>query len=155
LGYRANAAARTLRLGRASAIALVVPDIRNPFFAAVLRGAERAARRARYAVMLLDTENRRAWRQQAQSALATGAVDGFVLCSESPPRGAHFADLRSRTIVLDSPGARGPSIEIDVDGGTRAALAHLLQLGHRRIAHLASAVPKPTFARRAAAYQAM
>ena len=153
LSYRVNAAARTLRLGRASAIALVVPDIRNPFFASVLRGAERAARKSGYAVMLLDADNRRTWQHQALSALATGAVDGFVLCSDAPPRGSAFANLRSRVVTVDAPGT--PSIELDVAGGTRLALEHLLHLGHRRIAHLASAVAKPTFAQRGAVYHAM
>ena len=43
LGYRPNAAAQALRLGSARAVALFVPDITNPFFSRVLRGAQRAA----------------------------------------------------------------------------------------------------------------
>ena len=38
MGYRPNAAARTLRLARAHTLALVIPDIENPFFASVLLG---------------------------------------------------------------------------------------------------------------------
>ena len=50
LDYRPNVAARTLRTLRAAKILLTVPDISNPFFASVIRGAEEAARDAGYAV---------------------------------------------------------------------------------------------------------
>src|SRR6185312_9280475 len=46
LGYRPNVAARTLRTGIARTVGLVVPDITNPFFGRVLRGAQRSAQRA-------------------------------------------------------------------------------------------------------------
>ena len=40
LGYQPNRAARTLRSGRSRLVALAVPDVSNPYFAAVLQGAE-------------------------------------------------------------------------------------------------------------------
>ena len=43
LGYRPNVAAQALRLGTSRAVALLVPDVTNPFFSRVLRGAQRAA----------------------------------------------------------------------------------------------------------------
>lgn len=153
LGYRANAAAQSLRLGRARTVALVVPDIRNPFFAAVLRGAERVARRTAHAVVLIDTDNRRGWQTLAQSALAGGAVDGFVLCAVAAPRGPAFAGLRKRLVMLDAAERRLPSVQLDIVGGTRAALGHLVALGHRRIGHLGAALPHATFARRAQEYR--
>src|SRR4051794_32441539 len=60
LGYRPNVAARTLRTGVARTVGLVVPDITNPFFGRVLRGAQRAAQRAGYTVVLVDLGNNRA-----------------------------------------------------------------------------------------------
>src|ERR1700752_660587 len=53
LGYRPNVAAQALRLGSSSAVGLLVPDITNPFFARVLRGAQREAQRAGYTVVLV------------------------------------------------------------------------------------------------------
>jgi ABC-type sugar transport system substrate-binding protein len=46
LGYRPNVAAQALRLGQSRAVALLVPDVTNPFFSRVLRGAQRAAQAA-------------------------------------------------------------------------------------------------------------
>ena len=58
LGYRPNAAARALKTGAARTVALVVPDVTNPFFGGLLRGAQTAARAAGYAVALIDTAQR-------------------------------------------------------------------------------------------------
>src|ERR687893_1538483 len=52
LGYRPNMAAQALRLGSSRAVALLVPDVTNPFFSRVLRGAQRAAQAAGYTVVL-------------------------------------------------------------------------------------------------------
>lgn len=55
LGYRPNAAAGALRTLRVAKLLVTVPDISNPFFASVIRGAEEAARDASYTIVLGDT----------------------------------------------------------------------------------------------------
>src|SRR5690606_41215066 len=57
LGYIPNAAARTLKTQRSGKILITVPDIGNPFFAQILKGAEEAAQAAGYAVLLGDTQH--------------------------------------------------------------------------------------------------
>src|ERR671928_241418 len=57
LGYRPNVAARALRTGVARTVGLVVPDVTNPFFGRVLRGAQVAAWKEGYAVILADAGN--------------------------------------------------------------------------------------------------
>jgi len=87
LGYRPNVAARALRTGVARSVALVVPDITNPFFGRVLRGAQRAAQSAGYTVVLVDIGNDRAWEAASLQALLAG-----------PARRAHArARLRPRS----------------------------------------------------------
>src|SRR3954465_15785833 len=54
LGYRPNVAARTPPTGRARALGLVVPDVTNPFFGLLLRGAQRKAGEHGYTVVLVD-----------------------------------------------------------------------------------------------------
>src|ERR671914_2492796 len=78
LGYRPNVAAQALRLGASRAVALLVPDITNPFFSRVLRGAQRAAQEAGYIVILVDTQNDRHWESQSFEALRAGPVDGYL-----------------------------------------------------------------------------
>lgn len=147
LGYRPNRAAQALRLGAARTIGLVVPDVTNPFFGRVMRGAVRAARDAGFAVALVDTDRDTAWASETVSALTAGPVDGLLLFGLFPPAGQ-----RTDRIVLIEIEARGlPSVRFAFDDGVRDAMAHLVGLGHRHVAHLASSVAEATFGMRARA----
>jgi LacI family transcriptional regulator, repressor for deo operon, udp, cdd, tsx, nupC, and nupG len=142
LGYRPNVAARALKTGAARTVALVVPDVRNPFFGGLLRGAQTAARAAGYAVALIDTNNDRDWGVASAEALQAGPADGVMLFEVDPPaRGAGSEPL----VVIESEIRGHPSVRLDVERGTEMAIRHLLELGHRRIGHVASVHDRPTF----------
>jgi DNA-binding LacI/PurR family transcriptional regulator len=148
LGYRPNVAAQALRLGSSRAVALLVPDITNPFFSRVLRGAQRAAQAAGYTVALVDTANDRRWEAQSFEALRAGPVDGYLLFEVSAPE-ALGPD--QHVVLVEAEGPPRPSVRFDAEGGAAAAFGHLLELGHRRIGHLAAAFDAPTFRLREAA----
>jgi DNA-binding LacI/PurR family transcriptional regulator len=148
LGYRPNVAAQALRLGSSRAVALLVPDVTNPFFSRVLRGAQRAAQAAGYTVALVDTANDRRWEAQSFEALRAGPVDGYLLFEVSAPE-AMGPDQHAVLMESEAPGR--PSVRFDAEGGAAAAFEHLLELGHRRIGHLAAAFDAPTFHLREAA----
>jgi LacI family transcriptional regulator, repressor for deo operon, udp, cdd, tsx, nupC, and nupG len=148
LGYRPNAAARALKTGAARTIVLVVPDITNPFFGGLLRGAQTAARAAGYAVALIDTHNDRDWGAASAEALVAGPADGLLLFELDPPRRAAGSEP---IVVIESDGRGHPSVQLDATGGTEAAVRHLLELGHRRIGHVASVHELPTFKARSRA----
>jgi DNA-binding LacI/PurR family transcriptional regulator len=144
LGYRPNAAARALRLGAARSVALIVPDVTNPFFGHVMRGAQSAAWTAGYTVALVDTANDPAWELSSYEALRGGPVDGFLVFGLDPPRRRRGA--RAERIVLiedESPGY--PAVRLDSATGTDAVMAHLLGLGHRRIGRLAAPFERHAF----------
>ena len=94
LGYRPNVAAQALRLGASRAVALLVPDMTNPFFSRVLRGAQRAAAAAGYIVILVDTQNDRHWESQSFEALQARARWTATSCSRSRRR-RHSARTRT------------------------------------------------------------
>jgi DNA-binding LacI/PurR family transcriptional regulator len=142
LGYRPNAAARALKTGAARTVALVVPDITNPFFGGLLRGAQTAARAAGYAVALIDTANDRDWGAASAEALGAGPADGLLLFEVDPPRRSAATEP---IVVIESESRGHPSVRVDAGGGTEAAIRHLLELGHVRIGHVASVFDRPTF----------
>jgi DNA-binding LacI/PurR family transcriptional regulator len=142
LGYRPNVAAQALRLGRSRAVALLVPDITNPFFSRVLRGAQRAAQAAGYTVVLVDTANDRRWEAQSFEALRAGPVDGYLLFEVSAPEGL---GPDQHVVLMEAEEPRRPSVRFDAEGGAADAFEHLLELGHRRIAHLAASFDAPAF----------
>jgi DNA-binding LacI/PurR family transcriptional regulator len=145
LGYRPNLAAQALRLGASRAVALLVPDMTNPFFSRVLRGAQRAAAAAGYIVILVDTQNDRHWESQSFEALRAGPVDGYLLFEVTAP---DALGPDENVVLMETEGPRRPSVRFDGEGGAAAAFEHLVELGHRRIGHLAAAFRALTFQHR-------
>lgn len=152
LGYRPNSAARTLRSGRSRLIALAIPDVSNPYFATVLQGAEQAARTHGYSVMLAQVRDEQDWQHMILDALTSRAVDGFLLCEVHIPAASGHRALRGKAVMVNVGSSELPSIQLDIVTGMHAAMAHLLHLGHTKIAHLAAAVDAETFHLRHRAY---
>src|SRR3954451_2343067 len=80
LGYQPNRAARGLITGRTGNIGVIIPDLSNPFFPAVLKGAQARARESDYAVFLADAEEDPALEEELIRAMAK-QVDGVIICS--------------------------------------------------------------------------
>ena len=145
LGYRPNVAAQALRMGSSRAVALLVPDMTNPFFSRVLRGAQRAAGAAGYVVILVDTANDRHWESQSFEALRAGPVDGYLLFEVTAP---DALGPDENVVMMETEEPRRPSVRFDGAGGAAAAIEHLVELGHRRIGHLAADFRALTFEQR-------
>jgi LacI family repressor for deo operon, udp, cdd, tsx, nupC, and nupG len=152
LGYRPNSAARTLRSGRSRLVALVVPDVSNPYFAAVLQGAEQAARASGYSVMLAQVRDEQDWQPTVLDPLTSRAVDGFLFCTLLPPTMGEQATLQGKAVLVDARSRALPSLQLDIEAGMHAVMTHLLGLGHTKIAHLAASVDAETFHARHRAY---
>ncbi|MEV4619106.1 LacI family DNA-binding transcriptional regulator [Asanoa sp. NPDC049573] len=138
LAYRPSPVARSLRSGRTRSIAVVVPDVTNPFFAAVVKGAEAVARQDEYHLFLSNTDEN-VDREAAVLADLVGRVDGVILAptveSDEAPLRAHRAGLPIVFLDREIGGsAMFDAVLVDNVGGSRRAAEHLLDLGHRRIA---------------------
>ncbi|WP_414641169.1 LacI family DNA-binding transcriptional regulator [Baekduia sp.] len=153
LGYRPNAAARALRSGTAAAVGLVVRDVTHPFFGRTLRGAHRAAWEVGHVVVLIDDNYGNAWGDGSVEALRDGTIDGFLYFAADPPPSLR-APGAPPVVLVESEQRRLPSVRLDVESGTDAALAHLRELGHERIGYVRSAVGGQTFERRHARWVA-
>ncbi|MGF0115502.1 LacI family DNA-binding transcriptional regulator [Promicromonospora sp. Marseille-Q5078] len=135
LGYRPNRAASVLRAGRSGALGLVVPDLANPYFAAMAKGAQARARERGLGLFVVDTEEDADLEVEAVLGLAP-QTDGLLLCS---PRAAErsVAALADRPVVLVNQHVDGvPSVVVDHEAGMFRALEHLRALGHRRVAYV-------------------
>ncbi|WP_409073309.1 LacI family DNA-binding transcriptional regulator [Micromonospora chalcea] len=136
LGYRPNRAARALITGRTHNIGLIVADIANPFFPPLIKAAEGQARHRDYHVFVADTNEDPVAEEDLVHALAK-QVDGVLLCS--PRMSNSLIEQVSRevpVVVINRQVAGLPCVMMDVGQGARAAIEHLLGLGHRRIALL-------------------
>ena len=158
LGYRPNVAARSLRTLRAAKILLTVPDISNPFFATVIRGAEEAARDAGYAMVLGDTRHDPEVEDQYADMLSRREVDGLIFLGHRLPAnlapivGAGGARKGAGAPIVNacefSPDLPVPSVHIDNAAASSDGLEYLIGLGHRRIGIItgpaASPMPLPS-----------
>jgi LacI family transcriptional regulator len=136
-GYWPQAAARSLRSGVHYAIAVVVPDITNPFFAALVKGVESVFQSGPYSVLLANTDESSEL-EDALLADLVRRVDGVILApaTEQDETPVHVGEAGLPVVFVDREleGARFDSVLVDNEEGGRLAARHLLALGHRRLA---------------------
>jgi LacI family transcriptional regulator len=141
LGYQPNSIARSLRTSRTLTVGMLVPDIMNPLFPPTVRGAEDVLTGDSYTVLLANTDNSRERQALHLDALRSRQVDGFILATArvDDPQIDEVIDSGTPTVLVHEVVDRSAlhAVVADNAGGIRAAVTHLVQLGHRRIAHLA------------------
>src|ERR1700674_69564 len=79
--YRPNGVARGLKLRQTLVLAVVIPDITNPFFAALFRGIEDGATQRGYQVLLCNTDGSPERQRSHLQSLAAPRLDGVILAS--------------------------------------------------------------------------
>jgi LacI family transcriptional regulator, galactose operon repressor len=136
LGYTPNRVAQALSTGRVGNLAVVVPDIANPFFPPLIRAAQRRAYLAGFAVFLGDSDED-AEREDVLLRQLSAQVEGFVLVSSRMSEDRIRDHAERRPLVLVNRDVAGiPRVLIDTTYGVSQAVEHLAELGHRRIAYL-------------------
>jgi DNA-binding LacI/PurR family transcriptional regulator len=136
LGYAPNPAARALESGRTNTLALLVPDITNPYFSGVIKGAERASAAAGLTLVLGDTQENPATEEQLIRRLGP-AVDGFVLSASRLPDDELRRAAELNPIALLNRATPGVACVVaDFDTGTRQIVDHLASLGHESLVFL-------------------
>jgi LacI family transcriptional regulator len=142
LGYRASVLARSLRLQQTLTLGMLVPDISNPFFSPIIKGAEEAALERGYNLILCNTEDDPAREETYLRLLRQRQVDGLLIAS-SQMADRTIADLRDEGelpfVLLNRATRSADDFAVVVDNRAAAseAVAHLAALGHRRVGHIA------------------
>src|SRR6516165_1886861 len=141
LRYRPNRVARGLVTGKSHTLGLVVSDIRNMFFSEVARGAEDAAYRAGYDLVLCNSDLDADKQMRYVQSLVEKRVDGILMNSVASLNRKQQDQLGAMgvpIVLLNRTAARQSFSTICADNEAGGALAadYLLKLGHRRIAHL-------------------
>ncbi|MCK1797935.1 LacI family transcriptional regulator [Streptomyces sp. XM4193] len=153
LGYRPNLAARSLRTGTARTAMLVVPALTGDFFAQVHTGAARVAGEHDFGVVLYPSPEG-IGRAPDPFDSARAALDGVIASSMAAEALSALQDGGLPLVMLDSEPSdpmASAVVNPDIADGMRRVADHLLDLGHRRVAHLAADVPSWTFRLRARA----
>ncbi|MEV6134265.1 LacI family DNA-binding transcriptional regulator [Streptomyces violaceusniger] len=140
LGYRRNSLASELARQASNTIAVLLPDISNPFFSSLVKEIQILAERSGLAVLLCSTRDDERIEQRSLDVLLSKQIKHVLVMGLRADSGEvqAYEDAGLRFIALDRavPSAHAVRIHSDNFAGARAVTEHLIELGHRRIAHL-------------------
>ena len=141
LGYQPNSIARNLRLNTSGTIGMLIPDITNPLFPAVIKGVESFSSEKDLSLILCNTGDLPEKELKMIRFLLNRRVDGLLLASVHM-RDETIAEVEKSGVpyVLVNRGNRkdaGAYVVADNAAGAKMAVRHLIDLGHRKIAHIA------------------
>ncbi len=147
LGYRVDSIGRALRTQRTKTLGLVIPDITNPFFPALVQALEHSARALGLGILIADADNDPGMEREALRTLVDRRVDAVLISptdtTASLPGIAETAQ-RVRLIQIDRVIDESlPFVRIDQAAPVEALVAHLRATGRRHIAFIGQ---QPTIA---------
>ncbi len=139
LSFTPSRPARALRRRNSEIIALIIPDIENPFFTSLARGVEDVAQAAGYSVVLCNSDEDQSKEARYLDIAESEQMSGVILAAAGDPGAARDLVSRGRHVVAVDRAPSGLDVDavlIDGRGGARLATRTLLELGFRRIACL-------------------
>jgi LacI family transcriptional regulator len=160
LGYAVNLAARSLRTQRSELIGVLIPDISRPLYPPMMRGIVDVFEAHGYSALLMATDEDEERERRLVSSLRARGVDGFILATAHVRHplleGAAILGVPTVTLNRTATDAAVSSVAPDNEAGMADIAAHLVALGHRRIAHIAGPADTSTGqARSAGLHQAL
>ena len=153
LGYQPSQLARGLRRNQTSMVVMMIPDVTNPFFPAVVRGVEDIAYKHSFRLVLCNTDNDPRKEISYLNEMRSYRPAGWlVIPSVDSEIAAHFKPPSSSSPVVcvdrRPKGWHGDVVLVANEDGAYSATKHLLRVGHRNLAvitgplHLANAVER-------------
>ena len=139
LNYRPNLIARSLAKQKTHTIGMIVPDIGNPFFPLVVRGAEDAAQNHGYNLLLCNSDDTLDKEERAIELLLSKRVDGILLTKAAedfrPPLRQMIEEVNIPFVLVmrTYPKLTQDAVITDDYHGAYEAVCHLARAGRRRI----------------------
>jgi LacI family transcriptional regulator len=139
LNYRPNLLARSLAKQKTHTIGMIVPDIANPFFPMVVRGAEDAAQKNGYNLLLCNSDDNLEKEESALEVLLSKRVDGILLTKAVKDFGPSLQQMIKEVnipivlVMRTSPKVSQDAVITDDYQGAYEAVSHLARSGRRRI----------------------
>jgi LacI family transcriptional regulator len=137
LRYRPDRIAQSLRRGGTTTLGLIISDVQNPFFTALVRGVESVAGSRDMLVMLCNADGDPTRERRYGDTLIAEKVAGVVIASADPNGGTVDAlvDAGVPVVVVDRQSGQAPldTVFVDNRAGAQTAAEYLISLGHRHI----------------------
>ena len=139
LNYRPNLLARSLAKRQTHTLGMVVTDIANPFFPAIVRAAEDAAQKAGYSMLLCNSDDKADKEALYLELLISKRVDGIILCKTPTPLTLAQKQMLEESkvplvlLMRSCHGLKTDIVQTNDRQGAMDAIAHLARIGHKRI----------------------
>ncbi|OEO32247.1 hypothetical protein VW23_012450 [Devosia insulae DS-56] len=158
LDYAPSKVASSLISQKTGLIGMIVPDVSNPFFGPIVRGAETTARRAGFKLLLCNSESDLRLEREYVTDLISHRVEGLLIApvgDSSRQNLGRYVAGNFPIVLLDRliAGLDCDSVTLDNIDGARQLVAHLIAVGHRRIAFVTDADEVSTGRQRLAGYR--
>jgi LacI family transcriptional regulator len=140
LNYRPNSLAQSLANERTRTLGVIVPDISNPFFPMLVRGAEDTAQKRGYSILLCNSDGLLEKEAHYLDLLLAKRVDGILLTKSPGELSAQTKNLLSGmnvpTVLMmrTYPSLTEEAVITDDLQGSYEAVSHLARIGHKTIA---------------------
>jgi LacI family transcriptional regulator, galactose operon repressor len=139
LGYQPSQLARGLRRNQTNMLVMIIPDVTNPFFPAVVRGVEDVAYKSSFRLVLCNTDNDARKEISYLNEMRSYRPAGWLLIPAVDSQiAAHFrsAETGPPVVCLDRQplGWNGDLVLVANEVGSHSATRHLLRMGHRQLA---------------------
>ncbi|HZC29251.1 MAG TPA: LacI family DNA-binding transcriptional regulator, partial [Gaiellaceae bacterium] len=157
LGYRPSAVAAAMITGRTRTLGVVVPDIVNPFFGAVVSAAERAAAARGYSVVFASCELDPELEAASVRTLTDGRIDALVYLAGTAKENEALCELEIPLVAVDEAPSWLPRsasvVTVENEEGGRLVGLHLRELGHLDVAAITGPRGLPTASARLAGFR--
>jgi len=156
-GYSPNGTRRALRTQQTRTIGVIVSDIRNYFFASVVKSVDDVARANGYSVLICNADEDSAKEEAVLQLLLDRKVSGVINCSTGANLELLYAFQNAGAVLVDLDRESGlgqvDTVTVDNVRGGELAVEHLVALGHRAISTIAGPQHLSTARGRLAGFQ--
>ena len=154
LNYRPHASARNLRTRRTGALGILLPNLMNPVYASIVRGAVRRAEEIGYVMLVADVEDEASTTSTYLKLVSERRVDGLII-AVSANSDEIIAALRDNPIphvFVNRRAVIGRSVTVDDEAAGYLAARTLIEAGHKRLGFIGDSDELDTAQRRRAGF---
>ncbi len=139
-GYRPNAVARSLKIQKTNTLGIMIPDIANPLYTDIVRGAEDASSIYKYNIILSDTDLINDREQESLNTLMEKQCDGIIYIGKdiSEEMKDLLNDVPCDVVLggIEDTDGNLSAVIVDNEGAARELVSELIDKGHKNIAVL-------------------
>ena len=133
LDYRPNRKAQAMRTGVSNSIGMILPDLTKPYFPHLAQQVENAARKAGYAVLLVDCQSQMEAEYEGFDLLAQQSVDGVIWFPMDDQVPKNIAKLGCPVVLIDRNLQDFDAVHCDYVRGGALQAQYVIELGHTRV----------------------